>query len=57
MEGLSRSLQPYKGIIGSVASVVTIAQFFSGGVICKDIYNRKTTAGVSAMPFVGGLVM
>ncbi|KAF2883526.1 hypothetical protein ILUMI_22642 [Ignelater luminosus] len=57
MEALSKSLQPYKGLIGSVASVVTIAQFFSGGVICNDIYKRKTTAGVSAMPFVGGLVI
>lgn len=57
MEDLSESLQPYKGIIGTTASIVTIGQFFSGSVICRDIYNSKSTKGTPAMPFVGGIIL
>jgi len=57
MEELAAALQPYKGLVGTVASVVTIAQFFSGAVICKDIHKNKSTAGISSMPFIGGLVI
>lgn len=57
MEALSKSLQPHKDTIGSIASVVTIGQFFSGAFICLDIYKKKRTDGISAMPFIGGTVM
>ncbi|KAJ8946983.1 hypothetical protein NQ318_019064 [Aromia moschata] len=57
MEALSRSLQPYKDVIGQTASVVTIGQFFSGAFVCKDIYRKGTTKGTPATPFVGGIVV
>lgn len=57
MEGLSQALQPHKDLIGSVASVVTIGQFFSGAFICKDIYKKQTTEGTNAVPFIGGITM
>lgn len=57
MESLHTKLLPYKELVGGIASVVTIAQFFSGAVMCKDIHNRKTTKGVSAIPFVGAVII
>lgn len=57
MESLHKQLLPYKELVGGIASVVTIAQFFSGVFMCKDIYRRKTTKGVSAVPFVGAVIM
>ncbi|ERL94201.1 hypothetical protein D910_11482 [Dendroctonus ponderosae] len=57
MEALSQSLQPYKELVGSVASYVTIAQFFSGAFVCKDIYKKGSTQGCSPMPFIGGVTI
>ncbi|KAK4876373.1 hypothetical protein RN001_012795 [Aquatica leii] len=57
METLSIALQPYKDTVGAVAGVVTIAQFFSGVFMCKDIYRNKSTAGIPSMPFIGGFVI
>ncbi|XP_044734441.1 sugar transporter SWEET1 [Chrysoperla carnea] len=57
MEALSEILQPYKDVVGLVASVLTIGQFFSGVLICKEIYDAKSTQGKSAMPFIGGTVL
>ncbi|KAF5278450.1 hypothetical protein FQA39_LY05939 [Lamprigera yunnana] len=57
MENLAATLQPYKDTVGAIAGVVTIAQFFSGAVMCKDIYNSKSTTGVPSMPFIGGIVI
>lgn len=57
MEALSQTLQPYKDIIGQVAGIVTIAQFFSGSFICKDIYKKGSTKGIEATPFIGGIVV
>lgn len=57
MEALSQNLQPYKDLIGQIASIVTIGQFFSGVFICKDIYKNGTTKGISAIPFIGGIVV
>ncbi|KAF5307952.1 hypothetical protein FQR65_LT06519 [Abscondita terminalis] len=57
METLSEALQPYKETVGAIAGVVTIAQFFSGAVMCKDIYKKGSTAGVPSMPFIGGFVI
>lgn len=57
MEAISNSLQPYKDAVGSIASIVTIAQFFSGALICFDIYKKKRTDGISAVPFIGGTVI
>lgn len=54
---MSILLQPYKEPVGTVAGVVTIAQFFSGAFICKDIYKKGSTDGISSNPFVGGIVM
>lgn len=57
MEALSKSLQGYKDIIGSVAGIVTIGQFLAGGFICKDIHKKGNTDGISCNPFVGGIVI
>lgn len=57
MEAISESLQPYKNVVGQVASIVTILQFFSGAFVCKDIYKKGNTEGTSSTPFVGGLVV
>ncbi|XP_022917999.1 sugar transporter SWEET1 [Onthophagus taurus] len=57
METLSRTLRPYKLTVGNVAGIVTTIQFFSGSVICFDIFKKKTTQGVSSMPFIGGTVI
>ncbi|XP_050498588.1 sugar transporter SWEET1 [Diabrotica virgifera virgifera] len=57
MEALSNILQPYKNVVGQTASIVTIAQFFSGAFICKDIYKKKSTAGIQAVPFIGGITI
>ncbi|XP_044753681.1 sugar transporter SWEET1-like [Coccinella septempunctata] len=57
MESLHNQLLPYKELVGSIASVVTIAQFFSGAVMCRDIHKRQTTKGVSAVPFVGAVII
>ncbi|KAJ8979505.1 hypothetical protein NQ317_015683 [Molorchus minor] len=57
MEALSNALQPHKDMVGQVASVVTIAQFFSGAFVCKDIHKKGTTKGTAATPFIGGVVI
>ncbi|KAJ8931702.1 hypothetical protein NQ314_015349 [Rhamnusium bicolor] len=57
MEALSKSLQPFKEIVGQTASIVTIGQFFSGAFVCKDIYKKKSTQGIPATPFIGGIVI
>lgn len=57
MQSLSDSLKPYKEEVGSLAGIVTIAQFFSGAVICYEIHKKKSTKGNSSIPFVGGLVL
>ncbi|XP_044271598.1 sugar transporter SWEET1 [Tribolium madens] len=57
MEALSKALQPYKNVVGTVASYLTILQFFSGAFICRDIYKKGNTEGVNSMPFVGGIML
>lgn len=57
METISNILQPHKELVGSLASVVTIGQFFSGVFLCYDIYKKRSTQGTPAMPFIGGVVM
>lgn len=57
MEFISGLLQPYKEIVGSAAGIVTIGQFLSGAVMCKDIYKNKSTVGTPSMPFIGGIVI
>lgn len=57
MESLSRSLQPYKDLVSTAASIVTIGQFFSGVLICKEIYKKGSTKGVPSTPFIGGMVL
>ncbi|EFA09565.2 sugar transporter SWEET1 [Tribolium castaneum] len=57
MESLSQTLQPHKDTVGTVASYLTILQFFSGVFICRDIYKKGNTDGVNSMPFVGGIML
>ncbi|XP_066261116.1 sugar transporter SWEET1-like [Euwallacea similis] len=57
MEAISYILQPYKEIVGEVASYVTIAQFFSGSFVCRDIYRKGTSKDISSMPFIGGVTI
>ncbi|XP_026277037.1 sugar transporter SWEET1 [Frankliniella occidentalis] len=48
-------LEDYKGIVGAAASVVTIAQIFSGVFVCKDIVRKGNTKNVQSAPFIGGI--
>ncbi|CAG9854989.1 unnamed protein product [Phyllotreta striolata] len=57
MESLSLALQPYRESIGQIASIVTIAQFFAGTLVCKEIYEKKSTKGVNPTPFIGGIAI
>ncbi|CAH0556042.1 unnamed protein product [Brassicogethes aeneus] len=57
MERLSASLQPHKELVGSIASIVTILQFFTGAFLIKDIYKKQSTEGIPAIPFIGGIVI
>jgi solute carrier family 50 protein (sugar transporter) len=57
MESAAKLLQPYKDVIGRVASFLTIAQFFSGVFICRDIQKKGNTRDVSSVPFVGGIMV
>ncbi|KAK9890813.1 hypothetical protein WA026_012157 [Henosepilachna vigintioctopunctata] len=57
METLHNILLPYREVIGKVASVVTIGQFFAGVFICRDIFKQKSTKGISAVPFIGGVAL
>lgn len=55
MEAMSERLQPHKDVIGQIASIVTICQFFAGMLVCKAIYEKKSTKGVNSLPFIGGV--
>lgn len=57
MESLSKVLQPYKDMVSTFASVITILQFFSGVFVCKDIYKKGDTKGIPSTPFIGGMVV
>ncbi|VEN47667.1 unnamed protein product [Callosobruchus maculatus] len=57
MSFLIDALEPYKDVVAQVASIVTIAQMFTGVLLCRDIYNNKSTKGIPAMPFIGGIAM
>lgn len=57
MEALSALLKPYASHISGAAATVTYFHFLSGAVICNDIRKKKSTAGFSIVPFLGGLVM
>ncbi|XP_058449590.1 sugar transporter SWEET1-like [Malaya genurostris] len=54
MESLSRTLQPYKELVGNVAGLVTVLQMFSGCFVCNDIRKKGSSDGFSPMPFIGG---
>lgn len=56
-DSASKALQVYKNEIGTVAGYLTIAQFFSGVFICRDIKRKNSTTGTTAFPFIGGIVM
>lgn len=55
MESVSQILEPYRDIVGEIATYVTIAQFFSSVPLCRDIYKKGSTKGFVATPFIGGL--
>ncbi|KAI4460930.1 rag1-activating protein 1 [Holotrichia oblita] len=42
MESLSESLQPYKETVGSIASIVTIGQFFFREPLSVGIFTRRS---------------
>jgi solute carrier family 50 protein (sugar transporter) len=56
MELISQVLAPYKDIIGTVAGVVTMAQFISPIPLILDFRRTKTTSGFSVVPFLWGAV-
>jgi solute carrier family 50 (sugar transporter) len=56
MESLSLQLQPYKQVVETFASVVTILQIFSGVFVCFEFRARQSSSGFSVAPFLGGTV-
>ncbi|KAF7994351.1 hypothetical protein HCN44_003823 [Aphidius gifuensis] len=50
-------LADYKDVVGTTASVCTMAQMFSGMLVCRDIYKQGTAEGKDPIPFVGGIGM
>ncbi|KAK3907828.1 Sugar transporter SWEET1 [Frankliniella fusca] len=48
-------LEDYKDIVGAAASIVTIAQLFSGVFVCRDIIRKGNTKNVQSTPFIGGI--
>lgn len=57
MEQLAVLLEPHKEYIVNAASIVTFCHFLSGAVICNDIRKKKSTAGLSVMPFLAGFIL
>lgn len=51
------ALEDYKDLVATAASITTIAQFFSGVFICKDIVKKGSTENIPAIPFIGGTGM
>ncbi|XP_071446567.1 sugar transporter SWEET1 [Hetaerina americana] len=49
--------EEYRDIVGTVASITTIGQFFSGIFICRDIARKGNTEDVPITPFLGGVVV
>jgi solute carrier family 50 (sugar transporter) len=56
MESLSLTLQPYKQVVETFASIVTILQIFSGVFVCFEFKARQSSSGFSVAPFLGGTV-
>ncbi|XP_059478184.1 sugar transporter SWEET1 [Neocloeon triangulifer] len=50
-------LDEYKDLVGAVASVTTILQFFSGVFVCLDIKKKGNSGSDSVLPFLGGCVI
>lgn len=57
MESVAISLEPYRDLIAASAAAFTYVHQLNGVLICNDIRKKKNTAGMSAMPFIAGLVM
>lgn len=57
MEILSDLLEPYKGVIGTTASVAAYFHQLSGAVICHTIHKQQSTVGHSILPFLAGAMM
>jgi len=57
MDKLSYILKPFKDEIALAAVVFTVIQFFSGTLVCYDFIKKKTTKGISIIPFLGGVVL
>lgn len=57
MDALSKSLQPFKTIVGTTAGIFTALQFLSGVFVCNDIRKKNSTKGFSIIPFLGGTVL
>jgi len=50
-------LSEYRDIVGAMAQVVTIGQFFSPAVMCWDIIKAGDTKDIQVTPFIGGMGM
>lgn len=57
LDTLGDILNPYSETIGTVASIVTCLQAFSGAFLLNDIRKRGFADGFSAIPFLGGIVI
>lgn len=50
-------LHEYKDLIGTLAGICTILQFFSPAFLCLEFIKLGSTENVDVMPFIGGLVL
>jgi hypothetical protein len=57
LASLSETLQPYKDLVSTGTSVVTIIQLLTPILLLNDIRKAKTAAGFSILPFLGGGVL
>lgn len=57
LASLSETLQPYKEVVSTTASVVTIVQLLTPILLLNDIRKAKTAAGFSIVPFLGGGIL
>lgn len=57
LASLSETLQPYKDVVSTSASIITIVQLLTPILLLNDIRKAKSSSGFSIIPFLGGGVL
>lgn len=57
MESFAVFLQPYKALIGTVASYASSIHRLTGVAVCYSIYKQKSSSGTSLKPFLAGSIL